>query len=233
MMVVDRYFFHDYGNYKSDAEEWDRRWKRRSARISRKANKKRVKKEYALKLKAMMRYCFGKFLLSISRFNLEMYQDRPLPESSAEPYNKESAEPVVISEKKYGQRLTGDMVMKREIQVSVEETESEAKPAKKRRKWKSSRSRSGSVSGEEYSDGESMGDSTISDPDMGPRRAKSLDLGGVEASPPPLQRSQSDDGNVLRRGRRRGRKRSQSADLQLEDHPVKQVMFASEAADIM
>jgi len=55
--------------------------------------------------------------MTIPRFSKEVYQDTPLPESFAKPYNKEEAPPIEIAERRFGQHLEGDMIPKRQIQI--------------------------------------------------------------------------------------------------------------------
>jgi len=67
-------------------------------------------KESVLKTRAMKRYMFGKFIVRVPQFKEFRYTDVPLSElSTAVPYSRD-APPVVISDHKHGQRLTGDMV---------------------------------------------------------------------------------------------------------------------------
>jgi hypothetical protein len=128
LALLDRYYLHVDLN---DIDLWAKLSQRKVFRITRKAMKKRISKERALKLKAMVKYCFGKFLVSVPRFKTALYWDNPLPESSAVPYDRSAGQCVNIAEKKFGQTLSGDMVMKRDIQVTAESKK--ALPTKEKR----------------------------------------------------------------------------------------------------
>jgi hypothetical protein len=78
-----------------------------------------IRKERTKKLKDMTRYLFGKFSLSVPRFCEDNFRDKPLPESYADPHDPDRFPPVTISERVYGQRLSGDMIPKREVQVEA------------------------------------------------------------------------------------------------------------------
>lgn len=80
----------------------------------------RVKRENAVKLKAMKTYMFGKYVTRVPTLKEDRYRDFPLPESFAVPYK---AQPVPLSElamqeagynrtRLPGQHLVGDMIPK-------------------------------------------------------------------------------------------------------------------------
>lgn len=78
-----------------------------------------IRKERTKKLKDMTKYLFGKFTLSVPRFCEDNFRDKPLPESYADPHDPDRYPPVTIAERVYGQRLSGDMIPKREVQVEA------------------------------------------------------------------------------------------------------------------
>lgn len=119
MMLVDKYYFQKKvaATEDEDTDEAIRkRIKERYSSALESATNFRIRKENALKLKAMKRFCFGKFLIENPVFNEDLYWDTPLPESSATP----CTDPPVfnIAEKRFGQKLTGDMVPEREVHMN-------------------------------------------------------------------------------------------------------------------
>ena len=71
-----------------------------------------VRKEDALKLKEMRKYRYGKYICKVPAFKAAMHFDYPLPTSSAIPsYSRNRKDPVVISERKTGQYLSGNIIL--------------------------------------------------------------------------------------------------------------------------
>ena len=69
-----------------------------------------MRKEEAVKLRAMKRYMFGRYVLRVPQFKEYRYPDRPRPEDSSASPHDEGYSSVRISERKHGQRLVGHMV---------------------------------------------------------------------------------------------------------------------------
>ena len=82
------------------------------------ASKARVIREDKAKMKAMKKYMFGKFSMSVPIIKQDRYADRPLPESTATPYQEEpkTLAELAMEEAGYnrtrlpGQTLVGDMI---------------------------------------------------------------------------------------------------------------------------
>lgn len=90
------------------------------------------RKETAMKLKAIRKFMFGKFLLRVPRFCEDLYEDYPLPTSSCAPIDRKAMAPVSINERKFGQRLRGEMIPQREIQASHSKKDGTAQKTKRR-----------------------------------------------------------------------------------------------------
>ena len=119
MMLVDKYYIQKkvVSSEDQDTDEAIRkRIKERYSGALESATNARIRREKALKLKAMKRFCFGKYLIENPVFNEDLYWDTPLPESSASPCKDPPS--IEIAETRYGQQLTGDMIPEREIQMS-------------------------------------------------------------------------------------------------------------------
>jgi hypothetical protein len=119
MAIVDRLYFRA-NPIMTDEEKEASRKKRLKSRYEvavEAASNYHVKRERGIKLQAMKKYMFGKFLIRVPRFREALYQDIPLPASFAEPYPS-NAEAIVINDRKYGQNLFGDMVPQRDIQAA-------------------------------------------------------------------------------------------------------------------
>lgn len=71
----------------------------------------------------MKKYMFGKYHLRVPRFAEDLCNDIPLPQSYSKPYDRKKEPPVEIKVRKYGQLLVGDMIPRREIQVSQHHVE--------------------------------------------------------------------------------------------------------------
>lgn len=67
-------------------------------------------RERALKLQVVKKYMFGKFLMRVPIFKEELVWDDPLPASTATPHDESLAEPIFVSQRKWGQQLKGDMI---------------------------------------------------------------------------------------------------------------------------
>jgi hypothetical protein len=120
MAIVDRLYFRANPNMTDEEKEASRkkRLKSRYDAAVEAASNYHVKRERAIKLQAMKKYMFGKFLIRVPRFREALYQDIPLPASFAEPYVVSNADAIVITDRKYGQNLFGDMVPQRDIQAA-------------------------------------------------------------------------------------------------------------------
>lgn len=78
----------------------------------------RIKREDAIKLKAMKKYMFGKFIIRVPVLKEDRYRDHPLPESSAKPYKPDprTLSELAMEEVGYrktrlpGHHLKGDMI---------------------------------------------------------------------------------------------------------------------------
>jgi len=115
--IIDRVYFRKDPNM-SDAErdeEMRLRFKARYQEVLETATNFFVRKESALKMKDMKQFMFGKFLLRVPRFCEDPYEDYPLALSSCAPIDPKTIS-VPVKERKYGQRLFGDMIPQREIQ---------------------------------------------------------------------------------------------------------------------
>lgn len=119
MAIVDRIYFRENPNLTEEQKNFEMKKKldAKYQEILTASTNYHVRKERAVKLKKMKKYMFGDFLLRVPRFSEDMYVDVPLPESSAYPYDASQAEAVVVTDRKFGQQLKGDMIPQREIQV--------------------------------------------------------------------------------------------------------------------
>lgn len=68
-----------------------------------------TRKEDAIKLRAMKRYMFGKYIAKVPQFKDYRFPDIPLPESSSSPHDAGYSS-VKIVERKHGQQLDGHMI---------------------------------------------------------------------------------------------------------------------------
>jgi hypothetical protein len=120
MLIVDRLYVRDKPNMTDEEKKAvaKKRLRSRYDEVVEAATSYHVRRERAVKLKAMKKYMFGKFLMRVPLFREAMYQDVPLPESFTVPYVASDAEPVVVNDRKYGQNLFGDMIPQRDIQAA-------------------------------------------------------------------------------------------------------------------
>lgn len=115
--IIDRVYFRKDPNM-SDAErdeEMRQRFKARYEEVLQSATDFFIRKENAVKMKDMKQFMYGKFLLRVPRFCEDLYEDYPLALSSCAPIDPKTIS-VPVTERKYGQHLSGDMVPQREIQ---------------------------------------------------------------------------------------------------------------------
>lgn len=121
MAIVDHYYFREESNLSEEQrlQIMQDKLKARYEQLLETASNIDVRRERALKLKSMSKYMFGKYLLRVPRFKEDYFKDTPLPESFAEPFDKLNAPPIKIAERKYGQRLEGDMIPMRSIQEAT------------------------------------------------------------------------------------------------------------------
>jgi hypothetical protein len=71
------------------------------------------------------------------------FTDIPLPTLYAEAYDPDTATPVTITERKFGQNLSGDMIPVREVQAAEVEKESTGSSESKKRGFLRPRRRNG------------------------------------------------------------------------------------------
>jgi len=120
MKLVDWLFF--YRPAEMSAEEYDayvkEKLQKRFDRVIRAISGYQVKKERAVKLKSMKKYLYGKFIIRIPRVSLDLFRNTPLPQSFARVFQKNTSAPITVTERKFGQRLSGDMIPLRDIQTS-------------------------------------------------------------------------------------------------------------------
>lgn len=120
MAIVDLIYFRrrpDLSDKERD-DEVRKRLRSRYDQVLQTATDYRIDKERRLKLKAFKEYLFGKLLISVPRFCEDLYQDIPLPDSFATPYDPARDGVPIIEKKLYGQNLYGDMIPKRDIQAA-------------------------------------------------------------------------------------------------------------------
>lgn len=91
--------------------------KQRYLEVKEAASSSRTRKERAMKLQSMKKYLYGKYLLNVPNFCIEKYPSYPLPSSTARPFEDPKLE-INIVDRKYGQKLTGDMIPTREFQLA-------------------------------------------------------------------------------------------------------------------
>lgn len=117
--LIARYRFPETQDMSDD--EWEEYMKvllqERREKAVQASTRIQIKKEDALKRKALSRWMFGKYHLRVPRFNEDLFPDIPLPSSFAEPFNPEMNPPAEIKERVYGQNLYGDMIPQRAVQV--------------------------------------------------------------------------------------------------------------------
>jgi len=94
------------------------RVQKRYGRALKGAEKRQIAKERQIKRKAMQSYMYGNKIVRVPHFNENYFVDLPLPESYSEQYDPIKHGTPVSAERKYGQRLKGDMIPKRDIQVA-------------------------------------------------------------------------------------------------------------------
>lgn len=120
MKLVDWLFFRKPAEMSE--EEYDayvkEKLQKRFDRVIRAISGNQVKKERAVKLKSMKKYLYGKFIIRIPRVSLDLFRDMPLPQSFARVFQKNTSAPITVTERKFGQHLSGDMIPLRDIQTS-------------------------------------------------------------------------------------------------------------------
>jgi len=120
MKIVDRMYFAEKPDLTEEQkkEQIRERVKKRYGAAVEKAEYAQIAKERSLKLQAMKAYMYGSHIVRVPHFNESFFSDFPMPVSHSEFYNPKKHGEVVIAERKYGQRLSGDMIPNREIQES-------------------------------------------------------------------------------------------------------------------
>jgi len=116
--IIARYRFPEHDMTDDDWEEDMRSRLQEKRREAVEASTRiQIRKEDALKRKALSNWMFGQYHLRVPRFTEQLFPDIPMPSSFSEPYNSETAPPVQIKERVYGQNLYGNMIPTREVQV--------------------------------------------------------------------------------------------------------------------
>jgi hypothetical protein len=93
----------------NEAKQFQQLAEERLSTISASKQAVMMKKEDFMKLSAIKRYMFGKYVTRVPQFKEYRFPDIPLAESTATPHNK-TEDGIVIAEKKHGQLLVGHMV---------------------------------------------------------------------------------------------------------------------------
>lgn len=123
MAIIARYHFPEMMAAHKTDEEWNEDVKNRLEDRYREAvaasTHIQKRKESTLKRKALSRWMFGQYHLRVPRFSEDLCPDIPLPSSFSEPFNPETALPIQIKERVFGQNLYGDMIPQREVQVAT------------------------------------------------------------------------------------------------------------------
>jgi len=129
MKLVDWYFFPRFEAMSE--EEYDAYQEKKLAgrcnKVIQSISDYQIKKERAVKLKSMRAYLYGKFIVRIPRVSLDLYRDIPLPRSSANLFQRRTSDPIIVSERKFGQDLKGDMIPVRDIQAKSDSELSDSK----------------------------------------------------------------------------------------------------------
>jgi len=81
----------------------------RGANLALRKRQAAINKENALKLRSVKQYMFGNYIVRVPRFKEYRWTDVPRPESTATPVEPGYSN-VVITDRKHGQRLVGDMI---------------------------------------------------------------------------------------------------------------------------
>lgn len=119
MSIADRYYFAQVENMTPDQQE--QYIEEQALEIQKNFQEQRLEsrthKEAAVKLKSMMKYFFGKYVVNVPRFQQAQFLDKPLPASTAEPY-KDGEEIHTIGQV-VGQTLDGDMIPTRVRQTQT------------------------------------------------------------------------------------------------------------------
>ncbi|GKY95063.1 hypothetical protein MPSEU_000470500 [Mayamaea pseudoterrestris] len=133
MMLVDqKYFAENPDMTEKEREELIRKKvETRYDAVIKAASDYQVRKERIIKLKSMSTYMFGRFHLRVPRFNEDLITINPLPESYAKAYDPSKAPPIHFVDHKYGQRLEGDMIPMRDIQIAQKKKAIASKEPKK------------------------------------------------------------------------------------------------------
>ena len=121
MMLVDKKYFAENPDLTDkDRDELIRKKvETRYEAVIKAASEYQIRKERIVKLKSMSTYMFGRFHLRVPRFNEDLFSVAPLPESYAMPYDPSKAMSHHVVDRKYGQRLEGDMIPMRDIQIAA------------------------------------------------------------------------------------------------------------------
>lgn len=121
MLLVDRWFF----KYAQEDDITDKERDEKIRTLMREQYEEfmdealnyQIRKEDIIKEESMKSYLFGPHHIRVPRFRETRFKSSPLPESFAAPYEHENEEPTVIADRKYGQKLSGNMIPKMEFQT--------------------------------------------------------------------------------------------------------------------
>lgn len=121
MLLVDRWFF----KYSQEDDITDNERDEKIRTLMREqyeefmdeAMNYQIRKEDIIKEESMKSYLFGAHHVRVPRFRETRFRSTPLPESYAAPYEQENEDPTVIADRKYGQKLSGNMIPKMEFQA--------------------------------------------------------------------------------------------------------------------
>ena len=121
MMIFDRLFFREKPGLSVKEREANmmKNLKMKYALLNQLLSNQQIHKEDRRKAKAMKQYLYGKYLQLLPHFIRDLSLDRPLLQSKAEIYNESIHGTVNITQKVYGQMLSGNMIPKRAIEVEM------------------------------------------------------------------------------------------------------------------
>ncbi|CAB9505695.1 expressed unknown protein [Seminavis robusta] len=118
MRIVDWYYFEQVDHMTPEERETYVRRQAQSAHKAFQAQRlqRRTEREARVKLKSMMKYLFGKYVVRVPRFQQAQFLDNPLPASTAEPYRGDVGTFTTIGQV-CNQTLVGDMIPSRTVQA--------------------------------------------------------------------------------------------------------------------
>jgi hypothetical protein len=112
MKLVDIFYVRKWENLSAEERKagLQMSFQERYLLILEQSSRRKVNRERALKLQGMKKYMYGKFLMRVPIFKEDRLEYDPLPASTATPYDESLAKPIVVSQRKWGQQLVGDMI---------------------------------------------------------------------------------------------------------------------------